>query len=269
MLKMAIIGIVITGAILIAMLVWQLGWYRYFKLNLAEFFIVCLLAVAGSAVGWIFYRSQMMMLIIAVVATGGLHYYRRHRRNLARNHLVDQFLSFNRMLISELHAGKSVEMAFRDILVQYQREGGVYNEVMCTHLAKWCQQLDLGWTVNQIICDFANESGDDSLKQYAMMFDISSQNGASLLDVIDMTDRIIKDRRIMESELAVLIAEKKLEQRVLSVAPIVLLWLMQMTSYQFIAPLYTTLMGRILMTISLAVFVGCYLWSNKMTETIQ
>ncbi len=244
------------------------GRDRLTKLNLQIDDVVVLLGFAfiGYRVGMIFYRIPRLAAIAAIFFTYGVHYYRKWKQNRLHRQMIDEFIEINRMLISELHAGKSLQRAYRDIYLRIAQEGERFQPNMQAQLKIWCQKMDMGMEIGEILQDFANCYRDDNIAQFVNMVEVAQASGSSLLDVIDLTDRMIGETIEIERELAILIAEKKLEQIVVSASPVLLLYIMQQFSYDFVAPLYETAVGRLLMTGALVVFIGCFIWSKRMTE---
>ncbi len=236
------------------------------QINMDDLAVLLVFAAVGYQVGMIFYRAPRLAIITALLSTYGVRYYHRWKVKRQRRQLIDEFIEINRMLISELHAGKSLQRAYRDIYIRISQESESYQPNMREQLKTWCHKMDMGTDIAEILRDFAADNRDENIVQFVNMIEVAQASGSSLLDVIDLTDRMIGDTLEIERELAILIAEKKLEQVVVSASPILLLYIMQRFSYEFVAPLYETAVGRLLMSCALVVFVGCFIWSKRMTE---
>ncbi len=229
---------------------------------LALFFLVFF----GYQIGLVFYNNTFYAAITAGGFCYGMRYYHKWKLKRKSEQLKAEFLELNRMLISELHAGKSLELAYREIYYRLANDSRNYQPNMQAELKQWCKKMDMGITLPEIMSEFAERCNDDHITQFVNMLEVAKTSGSSLLDVINFTDRMIGEAVQIERELSVLIAEKKLEQVVMSLAPILLMYVMQQFSYDFVSPLYETAMGRLLMTIALFIFAGCFLWSKRMTE---
>lgn len=72
----------------------------------------------------------------------------------------------------------------------------------------------------------------------------------------------------IKNEIDILISEKKLEQKIMSAMPFLMILFLKMTSGSFLSPLYTTVIGRVVMSSLLLIFGACYIWSNRMTEIL-
>ncbi len=271
MIKALIIVCIAATVLLIALLIAKrrpagllLEKRRYLRLDYLLALLILLLA--GYQIGQIFYRDGRLAVFTAVAFSYGLRYYHRWQKKRQKQQLKEEFIELNRMLLSELHAGKSLPLAYRALYQRLIDEGQHYQPNMQAELKQWCQKMDMGIALPDILNDFAMRCQDVHISQFVNMLEVAKSSGSSMLDVIAFSDRMISDMRQIERELSVLIAEKKLEQIVLSLSPIALLYMMQQFSYDFVAPLYETALGRLLMTVALVVFIAMFIWSRRMTE---
>ncbi|MCK8060820.1 MULTISPECIES: type II secretion system F family protein [unclassified Fusibacter] len=224
------------------------------------------LGVCGLAVGWIFYKSFLMMGVFSVVLQLGRKSYYKNKRLRKNEQNLDEFMEINRMLIAELYSGKSLEQAYQAILVNLNKDSNCQYPLMRKTLTVWCEQFDIGWSVEEVLRAFAKESGNQVIDQFVVMISATKKHGGNLLEVIDLTNRVLRDKRQMQRDIEVIISEKRLEQKLLSLMPFGMLLLMQLTAYEFIAPLYESVSGRLMMTATLLLFIGCYIWSDRMTR---
>ncbi len=270
------LAIIILGLCLLVLLGWAIFPQRasaiknlLVTLDFYDYLYLLVIAVFGFLVGIIFYRSYPLATMTSFLALFTLKQFHAWKQKRYADQMIDEFLTVNRMLISELHAGKSVAMAYRSIYQRLVNENNNYNSNMRRELGQWCKKMDAGMSIMEILESFNQRYQDSRIEQFYSMMKVSIENGASLLEVIEMTDRVIKDRLQVEREIAIIVSEKKLEQKILSLAPLFLLFFLQWTAYDFIAPLYESFFGRILMSLALLVFCACYYWSHLMTEVIE
>ena len=74
------------------------------------------------------------------------------------------------------------------------------------------------------------------------------RSGGNFASIIEETSEHIRERHDTEREIQLLIASRKLEQRVMNVVPIFILAYLKLTSGEFLSPLYGNLFGIIFMT---------------------
>ena len=84
--------------------------------------------------------------------------------------------------------------------------------------------------------------------------------GGDLAKIIEHATNVITDKMTIEREIRVITNQKKMEGRLISLMPFVMLLAMNFLSYSYVEPLYTTIAGRIIMTAALVTIgAGIYL----------
>ena len=68
------------------------------------------------------------------------------------------------------------------------------------------------------------------------------------------------------SDISSILAEKKLEQNILSIMPIALVLMLSISAKDFMQPVFTEVIGRVIMTISLVLFAAAYFIAEKITN---
>ena len=106
--------------------------------------------------------------------------------------------------------------------------------------------------MNNIIFEYIND--------FVNVYVICRSMGGDLERIITHTTEILTDKMAIDREIRALTAQKKVEGRIISLMPFLMLLMMNLFSYSYVEPLYTTAAGRILMTAALAATVwGIYL----------
>ena len=61
-------------------------------------------------------------------------------------------------------------------------------------------------------------------------------------------------------------AEKAYEQKVMNVVPIGIILYMNMTSPEFLSIMYTSMTGRLVMTVCIGIYVGAYVLAKQIMK---
>jgi tight adherence protein B len=167
-----------------------------------------------------------------------------------------QFRDMLYSLVSSVSAGKPVERAFysikKDLAVQYPDPGEMINIEM-TNIIK---RLDMNESIEVILEDLAERSHSEDIKNFSDVFQTSKRAGGNLTEVIRNTYNIINDKLDICQEIEVILAEKKLERRVLSILPAGLVLILSSTAGDYMRPVFESMIGRIVMTISLLIMLA-------------
>ena len=94
---------------------------------------------------------------------------------------------------------------------------------------------------------------------------------AEMFDFIEIGDaegtiNIINDKIEIELDIELKTAEKKFEQNIMNLLPFFIILYMNFTSSSFLLPLYTTFVGRLVMSVALVVYYVSYSISKKILD---
>ncbi len=227
--------------------------------------VSALLFVVGFFIAWSFYRSLLVSVVAGVFFQFFQKIYLKEKRRKLKAEIIDEFVNLNNLLLAELQAGIAVNLAYQNLAENIKNSDILKFPKLEKEINSWINRMNLGDDINDILLEFAKRSDEPCLIQFANMLDIAVQRGGNILSIILSTNAVLNDERQMMYDIEVMITEKKLEQKVLTASPIFILIFLNYTAFDFIAPLYQSIVGRITMTILLGVFIVSYLWSKRIT----
>ncbi len=237
------------------------------KISAFELVLVHLIfAAIGFVVAWYFYLSVYVSIVSAFVFQAFVLVYKKEKEKKHKNEIIDEFININNLLLAELQTGIAVSLAYENLSKNIEDSEILDFPRLEGEIKSWINRLNVGEDISDILLDFANRSGEGSLVQFANMLGIASKRGGNILSIIMSTNSVLNDERQMKHDVEVLVTEKKLEQRVLTAMPIFMLMFLNYSAFDFIAPLYENLVGRITMTALLVIFTISYFWSRRITE---
>lgn len=218
----------------------------------------CLYGLQGLAAAglfaYVFYRSIVsfllflpMIIIFPMIKKRGQKEKRLQQLNL-------EFKEGILLLASFLSAGYSVENAFsasvKELILLYGEEGMVFKEFR--HIES---QIRMNRSVEQALSEFAGRSGLDDVKNFAEVFAAAKRSGGELVSIISHTADVIRDKVQVRQEILTMTASKQFEQRIMTMIPFFIVLYIDMTSPGFFNIMYSTGIGRILMTLCMAVYI--------------
>lgn len=209
---------------------------------------------ACGAVSYIFYRSILSFLFLFPL---GLLYPLFHKKELCRRRkeqLKSQFKEGVLVLAAFLSAGYSVENALKasvnELILLYGSHGMLAGEF--TWMAK---QISLNSTAEQVFEDFARRSGIEEIQSFSQVFGAAKRSGGELISIMNQTADSIRDKIQVYEEIRTMTASRQLEQKIMNLLPFFIILYIDMTSSGFFDLMYTTMLGRALMTVCLAVYI--------------
>ncbi len=222
--------------------------------------------IIGSILSWIFYKVLILSIIFGFLSIFSVKFYKEKYKKKIEEQIEDEFYDINMLLVAELESGIPINTAIRNIRREINTSPIYKFEYMEKELNLWTKKMGMGMKIEEIILDFSIRSENESLIEYANLIKICSSKGGSLKDIISNTNEVLSEKRQLKRDIEVLIAEKKLEQKVMNLMPIAVLVMLQKSAPEFIEPLYTNLAGRITMTVLLIIFSISYFWSAKLSS---
>lgn len=223
-------------------------------------------AVCLFALGYIFYQNVIISAIFSLIA---LKYPKIKVKDIIRKRKKTLSMQFKDMLYSlssAVSAGNSVERALaitRDDMVNQYGENKVF---IVQELDLMISRVSMNQNVEDVFAEFAERSGLEDVKNFANIFEVAKRTGGNLVQIIRQTTDVIADKIEIENEMDTMLSGKKMEQKVVTVMPILLTLFMTLTTDGFMDPIFTTWSGRLTSTVALALILVGALWSNSITN---
>jgi tight adherence protein B len=238
--------------------------YDQYKMKPEEVILTLIVAMGFLfLVGQIFYDNLYLSLFLSLF---GVFYLPVRKKALIRqrkNLLNLQFKDALYFISVSLSAGKSMETA----LIEAQKAlKGIYPDGesdMLKELDLMNARILMSVPTEKVIQDFAERAQIEDIKSFADVFSISRRAGANLVEVIKNTSATIREKIEVKQEIENIITGKRLEQKILTVMPFAMVFFIKNTSDGFLDPLFTTLAGRIVMTVALGMIAAAWLISRK------
>ena len=245
---------------------WQGTNYRIYELSKRESLVYAGQGVFLDAVfSFVFYRSIEVFLLFLPLALCCPLYRKKGLVKKRKDELRIQFKDAIQALSSCLSAGYSIENGFLEALRETDRLYGK-TSMISEEIRLLLQKIHLNRTVGEALNDFAERSGVDDIKSFADVFLAARESGGELMKIIAKTTDIIGEKIQVRNDILIATASRRLEQKVMSAVPIFIVCYMEVTSPGFFDVLYTTVMGRILMTGCLAVYVISFTAAGRILD---
>ncbi len=244
----------------------QLKNYRSYRLSVPEKAQAALAAAAGSAViAVLFYDCIWVMLIMPV-----LYQVFKKRKIKAgirkqQREICMQFLDAIRVVSSALFAGFSMENAW----VEAQKEiANLYgeNSMLCAELSRINRTAAMSVPIEGLLSDFADRTGVEDVISFAEVFGFAKRSGGDFAKIIETTVSHIRQKQETIQEIEILIAAKKLEQKVMDIIPVFILLYLRVTSGGYLDILYGNPLGAAFMTCALSIYIFAIYLAEKIME---
>ncbi|WP_052020195.1 type II secretion system F family protein [Paenibacillus pini] len=223
---------------------------------------ICFGGALFFGIGYLFYHHWIISMILASGAVVVPKFWRQHMLNRRKASMNLHFKQALYSLSSSLSAGRSVENGFREAIQDLRMLDPEARNDLITELGIICTRLEYGEPIEDALQDFSKRAGMEDITNFADVFTTCKRTGGDLVEVIRRTSSIIGEKLDIQQEIAVLIAQKKFESKAMLAAPILLLLFMNLTSADYMKPMYSGI-GMVISTFSLIGFGVCFIWITK------
>jgi len=176
-----------------------------------------------------------------------------------------QFCDAMQALTSAISVGYSMENAIieakKDLSQMYSREDVILKEF--SHME---HQIRMSIPVEQVWKDFAERTKQEDVESFVAVFVIAKRNGGNAVGIMRDTMMQIQDKIEVKREIETVMTEKKLEFKVMALIPMGMLAYMYICFPDFMSVLYNNLIGRVIMTICLIIYIVSYEMGKKIAE---
>ena len=235
--------------------------YSVYDMSRKEKMLFCIsgYTIIAAAV-YLFYNSVLLSLFSGMLVVKALPYIKKRlaarRMERLREQFKDMLYSLSASVASGRQMGEAIIEAEDELSSMYGSDELIMKELRHMKVS----MIENKESDKELLRDFAARSRNEDICDFVNVYVICRSMGGDLEKIIGRTTEILTDKMAIEREILAITAQKKTEGRMISVMPFLMLLLLNIFSYSYIEPLYTTLTGRILMTAALAAAVlGIYL----------
>lgn len=211
---------------------------------------------------WIFYQSIAIILICSPLTYFYVKYQCRKKCRERKWELTLQFREGVQTLVAALSTGYSVENAFvqaiKDLQLLYLNETMIIPEFEYI-----VYQIQMNVPVENALEDFAQRSMVDDIKSLSEVFATAKRTGGDLIKILRSTSRMIGDKIEVTREIITMMSAKKFEANIMGIIPIGIILYMKISSPGFLDPLYHNIVGWLVMTIALIIYVVSFTLMNR------
>ena len=222
-------------------------------------------AVLSIGISWIFYKSITICILSLVVVVFYLKYKKIELKKKRLDMLRMQFKDGILVMASLLSAGYSPENAVGKIITELEMLWGKDAD-MVLEFKKMNNELSLNRPIEQMWHDFAERSGLEEVENFAEVFSVVKRSGGNVSIIIQWAVQRLNQRFQVEEQIQTMLASRKYEQKIMNFIPIFILFYINISSAEMISAMYTTISGRIIMTICLVIYIFAYMLAKKIIE---
>lgn len=241
--------------------------YSVYVLSVREWIQYGTVGVAlATIIAYVFYRSVIAFVILAIPAAILFPIYMRRSLLMSRRRrLASEFREGITVLASCLAAGYSMENAMKESELQLAELLG-HDSIIVREFDQINSRVGVNTPIETCWQDFADRSGIDDIRNFVQVIKVAKRSGGALNGIIARSADTIGDKIQIKEEIITMTAAKRLEQKIMDVIPIAIVIYIDTTSPGFFNMMYSGILGRVIMSVCLAVYIAAIYISGRILE---
>lgn len=223
-------------------------------------------AIVLFAVGYIFYHSIILSAILMLFAVKWPAIRTKQIIEKRKNQLSLQFKDMLYSLSSALSVGKSVETGLADSLKDLAVIYPDPNTDILVELEYILRGISVNNTIEEMFSQFAERAHLEDIENFVDIFVTCKRTGGDLIEVMRSTSNTIGEKIEIKQEIETSISGKKYEFNFMMVMPVIMVLFLTVTSGDYMAPVFNTIVGKIAMTAAIGTFAVSYLVGSKIMK---
>lgn len=240
---------------------------RIYELNKKEKTILYLCTgIAGLVLSMLLYRNILFALLIIPFTPRIKVFAEEHLASRRKKRYMAEFKDFLFMASTAIGAGRSMKDAIGESISSLSNIHG-HNAVLVKDLTKAYDRMENGRENDvSVLSEMADASGLEDVCDFVTIYAICKSSGASLIIALNRAAGVIMEKMSIENEIEELVKRKESEGMVILIMPALVLLFLNLFAPDYIAPMYETLTGRVIMSVCAAGTVGVYMMIQKITS---
>lgn len=242
--------------------------YKIYKLSIQEYIYGgTLFTFAAVFLSYLFYNSLWPLILIMPCI---IFFFKILKGYLHKRQQQTITIEFKDMLISLsslLSSGYSVENAISEVRREIFALHGsciVYKELIGIE-----KQLQLNVPIEVAFSDFAYRTDIEIIHTFSQILSIAKQTGGNLKSIILATTSNISSQIDVRMEIASHLAGQQLELYIMAIMPPAIMIYIKLTNPGFFSPIYNNILGIVIMTICLMLYIASVYIAYKILSKIE
>lgn len=203
------------------------------------------------SISYLFYGNLWIGVPIAILFSFSFKGYKDKLISKRNDILLLQFRDLLYSISSSISTGRNMLQSLKESISFWE---GTYDEkdIIIKEVKEMIKRIeDSNEEDSLVLEDFANRSGLDDIKNFALTYKNAKETGFDLSIAINHATDIISDKIEMEKELKSSLREKEFESKVVTFAPFIILLFLRLTSKDYLYVFLNTMKGHIIATFAL------------------
>lgn len=225
----------------------------------------------ASVLGIIGFASTYLLYRNIWVSAGGAFAFilyavldRKHHLKYREEKIQACFLDFLMCIEPLLKTYGTFSQSFSEAAKDYKRFHG--NDYLSICLDSAVNEFKLNLPTAQILEKIATRLDIEDARIFAGSMAVCESTGGNAVEITASTTELLVGRTRVVCDVKTMISGKVLEQKIITVMPFMLLGVLSVSSGSYLEPLYSTLEGRLIMSVAAFLFILQWFIGKRLTD---
>lgn len=214
--------------------------------------------VGAFVLGTLFFLNPIFGVWAVGFVLFAIYYFSRllHRRELEK--FDDQMVDITYTLKNGLKAGMTLQQSMALVATEFQRPASEQFQIAL-------REIQLGASVEEALKHLEERMPNADLKIVVNAVEILRQTGGNMIETFENVTDTLKNRKRVEGKIKSLTAQGRMGAIILCAMPFVMALMLYFLNREYIQPLFTTILGNIILTIVLLLVGTGWIIIQKIT----
>ena len=232
--------------------------YKKYEITKTQYFTSLLKgALIILTISYLFYENLWYAIIFMPYVNVFMKNSAKEIHRKRKQELLNQFKDGMLAVSFSLNVGYSVENSFREALAELVLLYGNNSDIVI-QFRNITYRIDMNENIEDVLDDFARKSNIEDILYFAEVFRYAKRSGGDLISIIRNTANTIREKIEAKNEIETVISGKQMEQKIMSIVPFGIILYLKLSSPEFIEGLYGNVVGIVVMTVCLVLYILSY-----------
>ncbi len=217
------------------------------------------------AVSYLFYGTWLSAILFSPYLIRYIKSWEKQTIKKRQQAFRLQFKETIQSLAAGLNVGYSVENALREAYKELKALYGQDERIM-KELVHIIRQMQMNVTAETALREFATRTGDEDVQIFVTVFNMAKRSGGDTMAIIRNAVQQMVEKLEVEREIHTLISAKRMEFQIMTAIPFAMIVYMRISFSDFMEVLYGNVLGVVIMTVCLIIYLFSYEVGKKMVE---
>lgn len=240
--------------------------YSVYIMNFKEKikFFICIITVL-LGISYLFYSTFIPVILMILPINLYLKIICKELNDKRKKELTIQFREFCISMCTQLMAGYSLENSIKEICREmkqmYGEKSYLYKELIIMN-----SKIMLGEKIEDCFNNFSKRCDIEEIRLFSEVLNIAKRSGGDIIEIVKNTADSISQKIGVEREIETIINSKKYELKVMYFIPMLMIIYVNFTSPEMMLVMYNTILGKIIMTACLFMYILAIIIGERLSD---